>query len=55
LEGERKVSKESAIEMKNKWDLVDYVETSALTGENVEKAFQILFESVYRLYSDKPI
>jgi small GTP-binding protein len=47
LENERKVSKEEA-ESAARENGMKYIETSAKTGENVEKAFMILGEMIYK-------
>jgi len=42
----REVSKEIAIKFAENYNLSSYIETSAKTGENVERAYEILAEEI---------
>lgn len=43
---ERQVPRAVALDIKEKYNMVDFFETSSKTGENVEEAFQILGQSI---------
>lgn len=48
LEKEIAVDEEIIVECKEKFGLLDYVKISSKTGENVNKAFQILSNEIFR-------
>jgi len=54
LTSQRAVSKEDAVEFAEQQGLF-FSETSALTGENVEIAFLMLIEEIYRVISKKAL
>ena len=53
LENERKVTKEEAKEKAQFYKLA-FIETSALNGTNIEKAFELLLNDIYIKYSQIP-
>jgi len=47
----REVDREDAIKFAEDTRLSSYIETSAKTGENVERAFEILAKEMYKRFS----
>ena len=52
LEDQRQVTKEQAEEKSNKLEIA-FLETSALSGENLEKAFEMMINEVYKKCHDE--
>ena len=46
LESKRDISKEKALELCKKYNLLDYIECSAKSGENIGEVFNIIVEAI---------
>jgi GTPase SAR1 family protein len=53
LEKYRAVTREEGILVAKKYNLSSFVELSSKTGQNVEKAFEVITETLFERYTGK--